>query len=80
MTGKYSAREIRDIALGFASRLTPEQLRDVSQAIMETTRAAAAAGYCSPHWIDLNAIGIQLGLLVLDDITTRHETDELINP
>lgn len=66
MTGNYTDQEIRDIALGFASRLTSEQLLAVSQAILETTRAAAEAGYCSPHWIDLNAIGIQLGLIALD--------------
>lgn len=85
MTGTYSHTEIRDIARRFAEPLTDKELHDISQAIMNTCYAAASAGYCTPHWMDLNSIGIELGLLSLErgnntqtyaNIRTSHYPDQ----
>lgn len=76
MTGNYTYDEIRNIAERFASQLNNDELHDIAQAIIETCYAAAQACHCSPHWIDLNAIGAQLAFLSMDRKSKAHEIDE----
>lgn len=65
MTGSYSNTQIRDITQRFADRLAPQDLKDVSEALMLTCQRLAREGHCSPHWLDLVQVGTQLGLMAL---------------